>query len=411
MPALSLPATLDNPYLSEGTETLLLSTGVGVKRFRVKRLTLHRMARRRATIKDVAAEAGVSIATVSNVFSGSKPVNADLRDRVERAASELSYRLDRAASQLRSGQARVVGVLVPDLDDVFFTSLVSRLEVAAGKDGYDVIVASSRDNIELEQSRLRALLGWKPSGLVAIPCSDNVPAMLLDEAGHLPIVLADRAIVDGAFADTVMIDNVEAGESVARHLMEMGHSNVLIVASDLGIAPIRERVQGVRNVLARAGLQPSVVEVGSNAERGAQLFTDWLRANVRPTAVFGLTNVTTLSVLSALARLQIDVPGEISLVGFDDYAWMSARKTALTAVRQPIDEMARVIWERLHHQMSGHAAPPCPTTLSTSLQIRDSVLRIGTAVGRNAAGIKQAASVAPDSNAATKAKEAAAVPL
>ena len=127
------------------------------------------MIRKRSTIKDVAMRAGVSTATVSNVFSGSKPVNAELRERVEGAARELSYHVDRAASQLRSGQTKVIGVLVPDLDDVFFTSLVSRLEVHAQDDGYDVIVASSRDNPELERSRLRALLGWRPSASSLYP--------------------------------------------------------------------------------------------------------------------------------------------------------------------------------------------------------------------------------------------------
>ena len=121
------------------------------------------MALKRVTIREVAARAGVSTATVSNVFSGSKPVNADLRERVRRAAEELSYQVDRAASQLRSGQARVVGVLVPDLDDVFFTSLVSQLEVLAQKDGYDILVASSRDDLGLEQSRLRTLLDLRPA--------------------------------------------------------------------------------------------------------------------------------------------------------------------------------------------------------------------------------------------------------
>jgi LacI family transcriptional regulator len=127
--------------------------------------------RKRATLKEVAARAGVSIATVSNVFIGRKPVNAELRARVEEAARDLSYQVDRAASQLRSGRAKVVGVLVPDLDDSFFTSLVSHLEVLARQDGYDVIVTSSRDNVEIEESRLHALLGWRPSGIIAVPCS------------------------------------------------------------------------------------------------------------------------------------------------------------------------------------------------------------------------------------------------
>ena len=175
--------------------------------------------------------AGVSTATVSNVFSGSKPVNAELRERVVGAARELSYHVDRAASQLRSGQTKVVGVLVPDLDDVFFTSLVSRLEVNAQDDGYDVIVASSRDSPELERSRLRALLGWRPSGLIAVPCTDQIPSILAEEAHRVPIVLADRVARGSTFADAVTIDNFEAGEIAASHLAKMGHREVVIAAS------------------------------------------------------------------------------------------------------------------------------------------------------------------------------------
>lgn len=339
------------------------------------------MNRRRSTIKDVATLAGVSIATVSNVFSGSKPVNADLRERVERAARELSYHVDRAASQLRSGQAKVVGVLVPDLDDVFFTSLVSRLEVRAQEDGYDVIVASSRDDPELERSRLRALLGWRPSGLIAVPCTDALPKILVDEAQRLPIVLADRVAGDSTFADAVTIDNCEAGEIAARHLLAMGHREVVIAASHLSFAPIRERVRGADGFLRREAGQPAtVVELGSNGERGAQIFADWLDRHARPTAILALTNVTTLAVLSALAARRIDLPEQVSLIGFDDYAWMSARKTAVTAIRQPVDEMAATLWDRLKARIGGDGTAPRRIELNTSLQVRDSVRDISGGV-------------------------------
>lgn len=350
------------------------------------------MNRRRSTIKDVATLAGVSIATVSNVFSGSKPVNAELRERVEKAARELAYQVDRAASQLRSGQAKVVGVLVPDLDDSFFTSLVSRLEVMAGKDGYDVIVASSRDDTEVEQSRLKALLGWRPSGLVAVPCSDEVPAILVEEAGRLPIVLADRVASHTRIADVVTIDNFEAGEIAARQLFECGHRSVAIAASHLSIAPIRERVRGADAFMRRhAGVAPTVVELGSNSQRGAEIFVHWLERHARPTAVLGLTNVTTLAVLSALAARRIDIPEQVSIIGFDDYPWMSARKTALTAVRQPVDEMARVVWERLRLRMAGDRSAPLREELNTSLQIRDSVRRLDARDGEAAVLPPQAA--------------------
>lgn len=328
----------------------------------------------RVTIRDVAARAGVSTATVSNVFSGNKPVNVELRERVLKAAEELAYQVDRAASQLRSGQARVAGVLVPDLDDVFFTSLVSQLEVLAQKDGYDILVASSRDDLGLEHSRLRTLLAWRPSGLIAVPCSDEVPEVLRGEVGRLPMVFADRVSPEGSVVDTVAIDNREAGEIAARHLLSKGHRDILVAASSLGISPIRERVRGACELIKAAiGKEPTVVELGSNSDRGAATFLHWLERHPQPSAVIALTNVTTLSTLSALARLRIDIPDPVSVVGFDDYPWMSARKTGLTAIRQPISEIAEVAWHRLRERMSGGQAPPEHSVLQASLQVRDSV--------------------------------------
>lgn len=336
------------------------------------------MAGKRVTIKDVAARAGVSIATVSNVFSGSKPVNAELQKRVKKAARELSYQVDRAASQLRSGgQAQVVGVLVPDLDDAFFTSLVSQIEVLAQKDGYDIIIASSRDDTELERSRLRALLSWRPSGLIAVPCSDAVPAILKKEIGRLPMVFADRVPPQGSLVDTVAADNREAGEIASRYLLALGHRDIVLAASSLAFSPIRERIKGAsRLVRAETRKEPTVIELGSNAERGAEIFTQWLERHSRPSAVIALTNVTTLSTLSALARLRIDIPDPVSVIGFDDYPWMSARKTALTAIRQPVHDMAAAAWDQLRKRMSGDRTPLKKIVLKTSLQVRDSVLAL-----------------------------------
>ena len=332
------------------------------------------MTYKRATIKDVADRARVSTATVSNVFNGTKPVNAKLRKRVEKAALELSYQVDRAASQMRSKHTRTIGVLVPDLDDSFFTSLVSRFELMAGENGYDVIVASSRDDLELETSRLNAMLGWRPSGLVVVPCTNVIPKVVVEECERLPVVLADRLAPGSLPADAVLIDNFEAGEIAARHLVSMGHRNVLVAASRLEISPISERVRGVEDYLQEAlGISPSVIEVGSNAMEAAGVLERWLERNEAPTAILGLTNVTTLGALTALAAQQIEVPDQISILGFDDYAWMSARKTALTAIRQPVDDIARTVWERLMARMAGDAEPPKRLELKTSLQVRSSV--------------------------------------
>jgi LacI family transcriptional regulator len=333
------------------------------------------MAARKSSIKEVAALAGVSTATVSNVFSGRKPVNDALRSSVQNAAETLGYQVDRAASQLRSGRTRVIAVLVPDLTDTFFATIVSSLENKAFEAGYDVIVASSRNDRSIESSRLNALLAWRPAGLIVIPCSQFMPPELVAIKDTLPMVLVDRVATKDAIADTVTIDNRDAGEIAARHLLEMGHKDIVLAVSHLSFPPIGERANGIAAIVkAYTGHKPVMVELGSDVEGGKKIFGGWMERNPIPGAIIALTNVTTLSVLSVLAEHQIDVPSRTSIVAFDDYAWMSARKTGVTAIAQPVDEIARAAWQRLRYRMdAGSDAKVMPIIFSASLVVRSSV--------------------------------------
>ena len=187
-------------------------------------------------------------------------------------------------------------------------------------------------------------------------------------------MLADRVAPEGSLFDTVAINNREAGTVAALHLLDLGHRRIALAASSLAISPIRERVRGATDLIrSTTGKSPDVVQVGSVAERGAAVLQEWLAQNARPSAILALTNVTTLSALSALARLKIDIPDPISLIGFDDYPWMSARKLPLTAMRQPIAQIAAVSWERLRARMSGDDTPARTIVLNANLEARDSV--------------------------------------
>lgn len=327
------------------------------------------------SIKDVAALAGVSTATVSNVFSGRKPVNDDLQKNVHKAAKSLGYEVNRAASQLRSRRTRVIAVLVPDLTDTFFATIVSGLETKAYEQGYDVIVASSRNETSVESSRLKALLAWRPAGFIVVPCSKDIPKQLIGIKDEVPLVLVDRVGTRNAIADTVTIDNRDAGEVAARHLLELGHKDIVLAVSDLSFPPIMERAEGAASLIGKyIGRKPTVLELGSDNERGRKIFANWLERSEIPSAVIAFTNVTSLSVLSALVEHKIEIPGRTSMVAFDDYAWMAARKTGLTAIRQPADEIAATAWSRLMYRMeSGNGAGPFATILNASLVVRGSV--------------------------------------
>ena len=330
------------------------------------------MIEKTSSISDVARMAGVSPATVSNVLTGRKPVSAKLAKKVEAAVKALDYRADPLASMLRSGEAKIIAVVVPDLDNPFFTSVISAVEHCLGSEPYEVIVASSHGEEEVEKSKLKAILAWRPAGLVVIPCSDDFPGRELIESSRTPYVIADR-VTDNLSADTVSVDNEDAGAIGARHLIDLGHKHILIAASSLRLANIRQRCRGACEVARAHGLpDPAIVELGFSIDEASATLSKWFDENPPPTAILALTNFTPLSVLTALAERGLRMPRDISLIGFDDYAWMRARATPLTAIFQPVREMGSALWETLSARIRGGLSPAKHVLLPCELRVRAS---------------------------------------
>jgi LacI family transcriptional regulator len=330
------------------------------------------MIEKTRSINDVARLAGVSPATVSNVLTGRKPVSPKLVKKVEAAVKALDYRADPRASMLRSGEARIIAVLVPDLDNPFFTSIVSAVEQCLGPEAYEVIVASSHGEEEVEKSRLKAILAWRPAGLVVIPCSDGFPGRELIQASPTPYVIADR-VIDNLSADTVSVDNEDAGAIGARHLIDLGHRDILIAASSMSLANIRQRCSGASDAMQLRGLPgPAIIELGFAIDEASARLSKWFDENPPPTAILALTNFTTLSVLTTFAERGLRMPHDISLIGFDDYAWMRARATPLTAIFQPVRDMGWALWETLSAKIKGDLSPAKHVRLPCELRVRAS---------------------------------------
>jgi len=331
--------------------------------------------RGQATMRDVARRARVSPATVSNVLGRRRAVAPELASRVFQAIAELDYRVDPVASQLRTGRARVVAVLVPSLENPFFAALVAAVERTATAAGFDIIVASAGNDLAIERARLSALLAWRPAGLVVAPVSDAFPAGDLVAETRLPLVVVDRAGEAGE-ADTVTLDGRLAGELVARHLAGLGHAHTLVVASHLSLANIRERSSGFSETCTALGLPaPRIIETGDEAGAVAAALTRALDRQPRPSAVFALTNMTTLGALEAAHRLGLAIPDDLSLVGFDDYAWMRAARPSITAVRQPVEEIGASACRRLLARLAEADAPAVRERLPPSLEVRESSRR------------------------------------
>ncbi|MDR3495279.1 MAG: LacI family DNA-binding transcriptional regulator [Ancalomicrobiaceae bacterium] len=336
------------------------------------------VSRRATTMRDVAIRAGVSTATVSNVLGNRKAVDPELARRVRQVAAELDYQIDRAASQLRTGRAAVVAIVVPSLDNPFFTGFIAAVERAVQGEGYDIIVSSSNGDEAQERARIAAMLSWRPSGLIVVPCTDAFPARDLTDFSGAPVVAVDR--IAGADAIShVSVNNRAAARMAADHLIGFGHRHLLVCASSLQLANIRERCEGVQQALAEAGLPaPSIVEVGQTLEVVPTILAPHLSsAEDRATGIIALTSTATLGVLSAARDLGLAVPDDVSLVGFDDYAWMTASTPPITAVRQPLDMLGRAAWDLLKRRMASPGGAAERLVFSCRLEVRRSTRSIG----------------------------------
>lgn len=317
-----------------------------------------RSAVKKPSIKDVAREAGVSTSTVSHVFSGKKRVNPASADKVRKAADRLGYTVDRMAAQLRSRRTNIIAVLVPSLEDLFLNRFISLIEALAEEAGFQVIVSCSRDDPRIERERLRALMGWRPSGLIIVPCIDTVPALLEKEHPEVPVVAVDRVNPALSQYDTVTIDDFAAGRAVADHLIGRGATSLLMLASSDLIFTQKERMRGIESRSAEArGVTVSSLIAGPAPEPAAAALGHWLDAQPRPCALIGLTNVMTLAALSAFATRAIEPPDDIMLAGFHDSLWMTARRVPVTTVAQPVDAVAKAVWDRIRARLEADTGP------------------------------------------------------
>jgi LacI family transcriptional regulator len=300
---------------------------------------------KRATIHDVARQAGVSAATVSKVLRGATSVKAENSARIHAAVQELGYRMDPLAAGLRHEQRRIIGAVVPDLESPFFGALVTGLERAAEEAGYAVIIASSRECEEREADLVARMNDWRVAGTVLVPIRSErgMGAEKLYQLG-MKAVLVDRVSASERF-DTVSADNFGASARVADFLLGQGYRHILLHGARRTSKAVRARVDGF-TTQARArdpGVRIDTLLSEGDLDAHRQAVCKYFDANAGsdgPDAVFSLSQHSTLLALSELRRRGLRVAEQIALVGFDDADWMQTTWPSITAVAQPVEAMA-----------------------------------------------------------------------
>lgn len=325
------------------------------------------------THKDVAERAGVSVATVSYVLNGGpRPVSAQTRARVQAVIDELGYYPNDLARGLRVGQSRAVGLLIPSITNAFYAEVAHALETYCHGEGFLVMLCNSEGEAEREASYVQALRAGRVDGLVVIPNSE--PSALLRPIlqAKLPVVLLEH---DVPGISCVAIEEFRGGQIGTEHLLRLGHRRVALLRERPTSVLSRERVDGYREALARAAIayDPSlVVECGSTQAEGFRVTNELLALPEPPTAVFAHNDLLALGVCHAVRRAGLSVPGDVSVVGYDDISSAAYLNPPLTTVRFPKAEMGRRAGELILGSLRGEELPARTLTLPVELVVRES---------------------------------------
>jgi LacI family transcriptional regulator len=310
--------------------------------------------RARATMREVAALAGVGIKTVSRVVNGEPGVSEETESRVQAAIERLDYRHNLAASHLRRGhRTSSVGVLLQDVSNSFSGALLRSVEDVARERGVVVLSASLDESEERERRLVRDFMSRRIDGLLVMPASHDHAYLQNDLRAGVAIVLVDRP-TRRLDADTVLVDNRGGARAAVDHLLRQGHRRVAFVGDVRSIATATERHEGYIEAIQAAGLSvdQSLVHFGLRTSDAARAgIAAMLCGDDPPTAVFGGRNEITVGAVQALRELGLS--HRVALVGFDDFPMSDLLDPPVTVVRQEVGRVGRTAAELLFARMDG----------------------------------------------------------
>jgi LacI family transcriptional regulator len=327
------------------------------------------------TIHDVARAAGVSPATVSRVFNGGR-VTPERARSVQQAAAELGFAPNRLARSLRKQRSSVIALIIPDIENPFFTSLARGVEDAAQRTSLSVVLCNSDEDTDKERRYLEVALGEQMAGVIVAAASQDDTDLGPLIARGVPVVAVDRRPHD-AEVDAVRADDQHGGEVATRHLLQAGYRRIACITGPEGASTSEERLAGYRTALRAARIEGIAADdayvrhADFRVEGGRTAMRELLALPEPPDAVFVTNNLMTIGALDALSEAGRTPPG-VGVLSFGDVPWASLVRPSLTAVELPSYELGRTAADLLLQRMEGSTAPLQTVVLRTRLQIRES---------------------------------------
>jgi LacI family transcriptional regulator len=310
---------------------------------------------KKPTLKEVAEKAGVSLGMAGRVLGNYGSFSPVSKEKVEQAAKALNYIPNSIARSLRTEHTKTIGVLISDLTTLFWTTLVRGIEDSAEKAGYSVILCNNDETSEKEQEYLSTLFERNVDGLIVSPTPGSHAYIKKLARADVPIVLVDRHI-KGLDVPTVQSDNKQGAFEAVNHLIGLGHERIGVITGIPGIETSELRFEGYAEALHRHKIPPRKTLVKEGYYMQGKAFdaaVSLLKMKNRPTALFVCNEQMLIGTILAIRKLELRVPNDIALVGYDDTAWGSFIEPPLTTVRQPSYTMGMVAFENLLMEIRG----------------------------------------------------------
>jgi LacI family transcriptional regulator len=335
-------------------------------------------------MKDIAEALNLSIVTVSKVLNGDNTISEPTRQRVLACAKKLDYRTNLAAKGLVTGQSKMVGLIVPDLFHGFFSEVAAGLSDLLRGHGYGLIIASSRDDKELERQEVQQMQARRVDALIVASC--ELQAGVFDSlAKELPLVLLDRRIQHTVEAGFVGTNNLLAGELATQHLIDIGCRRIAHIGGP-SFSPASDRVHAFRYVLKREGIDlPAgyVIQIPQNEEQshvmGAESMKKLLELKTRPDGVFCYNDATAFGAMRAIFEAGLRIPDDIAVVGCGDIQYNEFLRVPLTSINQDAPrlgaEAGKMALSMIRSRRQGSASSQLETVVKPALTVRASTQR------------------------------------
>jgi len=328
----------------------------------------------RPTIYDIARLAGVSTATVSKVFNQTGNISEKTRRRILEISRELNYQPNVLASALNGKKTFSLGLLIPDMVNPFFAELARNVEDRAQELGFNLIICNTDNDMKKEVKYIQLLRQKSVDGIIVATGvrNDEFLKELIDQ--NVPVALVAREMSVLA-TSTVLVDDFAGGYNATRHLIDLGHKRIAVIAESMSVSSSKERVRGYRHALEEAGLvyaEELVAASDFSIESGRETAQAILRQAERPTAIFACNDLLAIGAMQAAKELGIRVPEELSVVGFDNTILASITDPPMTTVAQPIRAMGHQVVDLIVSEINETSTVKQRVVLLPELIVRQS---------------------------------------